>query len=68
MFKIQPWPKVLAMTKNKVKKCSDEGLRMSPGSVASQQHGCFGLKLCRKYKDWTEEYSCKVIFSDEAPF
>ena len=26
------------------------------------------LKFCRKYKDWTAEDWCKVIFSDEAPF
>uniref|UniRef100_A0A9J7XH37 Transposase Tc1-like domain-containing protein n=1 Tax=Cyprinus carpio carpio TaxID=630221 RepID=A0A9J7XH37_CYPCA len=26
------------------------------------------LKCCRKYKDWTAEDLCKVIFSDEAPF
>ena len=25
-------------------------------------------KFCRKYKDWTAEDWCKVIFSDEAPF
>ncbi|KTG03273.1 hypothetical protein cypCar_00046661 [Cyprinus carpio] len=46
-----------------VKKGSKEAFHFTPRKTVKDR-----MKFCRKYKDWTAEDWCKVIFSDEAPF
>uniref|UniRef100_A0A8C1CKD1 Uncharacterized protein n=1 Tax=Cyprinus carpio TaxID=7962 RepID=A0A8C1CKD1_CYPCA len=69
----QEWQQagVSASARTVRRRLSDRGLvsrRTAKKTLLSKKHVEDRLEFCRRYKDWTAEDWCKVIFSDEASF